>query len=195
VSQAGPIGPRLTAAGEGGVVEGALLGDQIEAAHQPACRPGDVVGQDGQQREHHAAAHAGVGAVDDASLGIGTGEVEGEVVAGLDGGDGDLVQAAVPLVGLVLVPGRRPAAVGQAGELAAQPGLGVVHHALHHGLDRVRAVLVDQGVQPLAADVIGADLGAQVKPDEHRDARAAHPQVGDVALELPAADDLDRRGG
>jgi hypothetical protein len=117
------------------------------------------------------------------------------VVAGLGGGDRDLVQAAVALVGLVLVSGRRPAAVGQGGELVAQPGLGVVHHPLHHGLDRVRAVLVDERVQPLAADVIGPDLGAQVKPDEQRDARAAHPQVGHVALELPVADDLDRRGG
>ena len=84
---------------------------------------------------------------------------------------------------------------GRAGELVAQPGLGVVHHPLHHGLDRVRAVLVDERVQPLAADVVGPDLRAQVKPDEQRDARAAHPQVGHVALELPVADDLDRRGG
>ena len=92
---------------EGGVVEGAFLGDQVEAAHQAARRPGDVARQDGQQGEHDAAAQAGVGAVDDAGLRVGAGEVEREVVAGLGGGDRDLVEAAVALVGLVLVAGRR----------------------------------------------------------------------------------------
>ena len=193
-----PRGPdRAPAHGgrERGVVERALLRDEVEAAHQTARRPRDVAREDRQQREHHAAAHARVGAVDDARLRVGAGEVERQVVAGLRGLDRDLVQVAVALVGLVLVAGGRPAAVGQARELRPQARLGVGHHPLHHGLDGVGAVLVDERVQPFAADVVGADLGPQVQPDQHGHAGAAHPEVGDVALQPAAAHHLDRRGG
>ena len=179
----------------GRVVERALLGDEVEAAHQAARRPRDVAREDRQERQHHAAAHARVGAVDDPGLRVGAGEVERQVVARLRRLHGDLVQPAVALMGLVLVAGGAPGPVGQARELVAQARLGVAHHPLHHGLDGVGAVLRDQREDALAADVVGADLGPQVQSDEHRDARAAHPHVGHVALEREVAHDLDRRGG
>jgi hypothetical protein len=82
----------------GGVVDRAFLGNQVEAAHQPAGRPGNVLGEHGQQGQHHAAAHARVGAVDDAGLRVGSREVERQPVVLLGHRDGDLVDAAVALM-------------------------------------------------------------------------------------------------
>ncbi len=178
---------------EGGVVDRPLFGHEVEAPHETACRPRDVTGEDGEQRQHHPAAHARIRAVDDARLRVGAGEVEFEVIVGLGHGDGDLVDATVPGLRLVLIAGRVPRSVRQIGQLRPQPPLRVGHHPLHDGLDRVRAVLLDDREQPVTSDAVRPDLGAQVESDQHRDPAAPHPDVGDVPLQFVVADHLDRR--
>ena len=179
--------------GEVGVDDRTRRRDELHLAVQPAEGPRDVVAELRQHGHHRAADGAGARAVDHPDVRVGAGEVEQETIAGLRQREDRLVDT--PVVGLrhLLVGLAPPGAVRNLQQPCPEPLGRVVHLLLHHSVHHGRAVAVDELEDPLLGDVVRGDVRAEVEADERRRARPAEVDVLDVAADLAALDDLDRR--
>src|SRR5579884_2387838 len=141
-----------------------------------------------QGRHHHVVAGLAVGGEVERQrhLGVGAGEVEGQLRA-LDDQvelDPDGVGPAAPEVGFEVV-GEGVGAVGDGRDHGPGLALGVGQHALDPALDRLRAVGVDQLPEAAPGGAQAGHLGAQVAPVQLRGAGVGHQDGEQVPVQLP----------
>ena len=158
-------GPHAARRGKVGVVDRAELRDEGDRSIDAAKRPWDVVAEHRQDGRHGPAPQARVRRVDHPDLLVGSREVEPELIVLFGHRQAYLVNAAVVLLGHFLVIDVAPDAVGKRAESVAKEQFRLIHHPLHHGLDRHGPVTGDQFSDAHARHVVPGDLGAQIQRD------------------------------
>ncbi len=162
-----------------------------------AQRPGDaevlVPAEKFVERDHDRAAPAGVGGVHRAGLRRRAFVLEHELGTRLAQSQHDAIGAAVARTAALDVGTFAPDAVGQALQFFEKRGFRVVDDAPHHSLDHFRSVAPDQRQHPVAGGDVARELGPEVERDGFGLARGAKIKLLDVAPDLVAFHDFDRR--
>ena len=169
-------------------VDHASLGRDQTDRSGDALVPGHVPGEEGKDRGEHPSPRRPVAAVDaEVDLGARAGEVVGERLAFLRGGQLDLAAAA----GHVDVLAGAPAAVREPAQPLSDELLRLPDQLVRHRVHNVRPVLLVMSPHALLRDVVGGELGLQVECRHPGVPDHVEERLDDVAPELPALDDLE----
>src|SRR3990172_3688411 len=183
-------GPHAAGSRVTGVVQGSLLGDDIDEPIERRCGPGNVIADHGQHRGHHPSQETDPSAVNGPrGLLAGSREIKGQAVALFCHGKADRIQyVLVPvMIDIAVLP---PHTVRQIEETAADHCLNVLYNSLL-GLEKgVFPVLVCQLPYPLGGFGLTSDTRPDVKSHEVRRPGVPQQDVLHTVLESPFHDDL-----
>ena len=145
------------------VVDGPLLGDDLDDAARGADRPGHVVAEEHEEDAVHRTLECGAGAVDrPRRLLGGAGEVDDQPVVGLRQEAADLVELVLVAV-VVEVDLVEPRAVGDLAQLPADDALDVVDDLGLAGEEGLDPVVGDELVDPPMGDGERRHAGPEVE--------------------------------